>query len=432
MNQTPDQPAAADAADAAPPANGAPAPESPAGPAANPTGPRRTRDEILDFGRLRRTSVDAKAGGVAGGLARHFDIDPVIVRVLFVVSAFFGIGILAYGALWLLVPADNAEKAPIGLDDSTRSVVVMIIGALTLIGLVGAFGGGTDLGGVVFLGLIAIGVVIYLNSRDKGRGQAPYSGYGSSADPAMAYAGPEARAALAAEGGQPLDPNQSPPHNGAGGYAPPPPGYRPPPPRAPNPRKRGPVLFGFTAALLLFALGLLGVADVAGTDVPQSAYPALAVAIIGVVLVVGAWYGRAGGLIALGLVASMSLAASTGVENFEGAKTVSPASADLVMEDYKLAMGELVVDLSTVSDQDALAGREINIKGGAGHIVVVLPQDVDARVNATVNGPGNINIGGEDFGGVENSQTWFHDTSGSGTVTINAELGVGEIEVRTS
>lgn len=429
MNQTPDEPVADEAA-ATPPA-----PEAPTEPTA---GPRRTRDDVLDFGRLRRSSVDSKAGGVAGGLARHFDIDPVIVRVLFVVSAFFGVGIFAYAALWLLVPADNSDSAPIGLEDSTRSIVVMIIGALTLIGLVGMFGG-PDFGGLIFFGAIAIGAVIFLNGRDKKRTTTPSVGYGSPTDPAIAYsaayAGPDARAALAADGGTPLPPapGQFPPGQiPPGGYAAPPPGYRPPPPRAPNPRKRGPLLFGFTSALLLLVLGLLGVADVAGTNVPDSAYAALAVAIIGVMLIVGAWYGRAGGLIALGLVACMGLAASTASENFEGKKSAAPISADLVMENYKLAMGELVLDLSDVADQDALAGREINVKGGAGHIVVVLPDEVDARVNAVVEGPGNIRIGGEDFGGVDNTQTWFHDTPGTGTVTINATLGVGEIEVRTS
>ena len=38
--------------------------------------PRVTRDEIRDLGRLRRSRHDRKIAGVAGGLARHLDIDP--------------------------------------------------------------------------------------------------------------------------------------------------------------------------------------------------------------------------------------------------------------------------------------------------------------------------------------------------------------------
>ena len=48
--------------------------------------------------------------GVAGGLGRHLDVDPTILRVLFVVLVFFGgAGLLLYGALWLLVPEEGTE-----------------------------------------------------------------------------------------------------------------------------------------------------------------------------------------------------------------------------------------------------------------------------------------------------------------------------------
>ena len=42
--------------------------------------------------------------GVAGGLAEYFDIDPTLVRVLFIVGVFLGGGILAYIILWIVVP----------------------------------------------------------------------------------------------------------------------------------------------------------------------------------------------------------------------------------------------------------------------------------------------------------------------------------------
>ena len=71
-------------------------------------GPRVTRDEVRDLGRLRRTTADRKVAGVAGGLARHLDIDPLILRVGFVVLAFFGgAGLILYAAGWALVPEDG-------------------------------------------------------------------------------------------------------------------------------------------------------------------------------------------------------------------------------------------------------------------------------------------------------------------------------------
>ena len=55
--------------------------------------------------RLYRDPEDAIIAGVASGLAQYFDIDPVIVRLIFVVSVFFnGLGVLAYLILWLVVP----------------------------------------------------------------------------------------------------------------------------------------------------------------------------------------------------------------------------------------------------------------------------------------------------------------------------------------
>ena len=85
-----------------------PTAEAPAGPPPADQGPRVTRDEVRDLGRIRRTvGRDRKLAGVAGGLARHLDVDPVLLRVAFVVLVFFGgSGILLYVAGWLLLPED--------------------------------------------------------------------------------------------------------------------------------------------------------------------------------------------------------------------------------------------------------------------------------------------------------------------------------------
>jgi len=69
--------------------------------------------------RLYRSQIDRMIGGVCGGLAKYFDIDPTIVRVLFVVSIFIGGGgILAYIILWVVVPEEPIIFTP-GEDKST-------------------------------------------------------------------------------------------------------------------------------------------------------------------------------------------------------------------------------------------------------------------------------------------------------------------------
>jgi phage shock protein PspC (stress-responsive transcriptional regulator) len=58
---------------------------------------------------LTRSTTDKKISGVAGGLARHLDVDPVLVRVGFAVSILFsGAGLLAYLVMMVLVPRDDA------------------------------------------------------------------------------------------------------------------------------------------------------------------------------------------------------------------------------------------------------------------------------------------------------------------------------------
>jgi phage shock protein C len=55
--------------------------------------------------RLYRSKKDRKIAGVCGGVAEFFNIDPVIVRIIWVLSIFLGgIGILGYLIAWIIVP----------------------------------------------------------------------------------------------------------------------------------------------------------------------------------------------------------------------------------------------------------------------------------------------------------------------------------------
>jgi len=55
--------------------------------------------------KLYRSRTNRKLAGVCGGLAEFFNLDPTLIRVLFVVLAVLGgSGILIYLAMWILVP----------------------------------------------------------------------------------------------------------------------------------------------------------------------------------------------------------------------------------------------------------------------------------------------------------------------------------------
>ena len=58
--------------------------------------------------KLSRNSMNKVIGGVCSGLAEYFNIDVVLVRVLFAASFLFaGVGGGLYLLLWLVVPANN-------------------------------------------------------------------------------------------------------------------------------------------------------------------------------------------------------------------------------------------------------------------------------------------------------------------------------------
>ncbi len=59
--------------------------------------------------RLMRSSRDKKIGGVCAGLAEYFDLDPTLVRVVWLLAIFFaGTGFLVYLILWIVLPVAPA------------------------------------------------------------------------------------------------------------------------------------------------------------------------------------------------------------------------------------------------------------------------------------------------------------------------------------
>ncbi|MCS6839531.1 MAG: PspC domain-containing protein [Roseiflexus sp.] len=64
-------------------------------------------------GRLVRSKSDRMIAGVCGGLARYFNIDPVIVRLVFVLAVLFGgVSPLIYVVLWIVMPEEGTVPAP--------------------------------------------------------------------------------------------------------------------------------------------------------------------------------------------------------------------------------------------------------------------------------------------------------------------------------
>ena len=63
---------------------------------------------------IRRSTSDVKLAGLCGGIAKHWGVDPVLVRVGFALLALSaGMGVVLYLAGWLLLPVEGKDKAPV-------------------------------------------------------------------------------------------------------------------------------------------------------------------------------------------------------------------------------------------------------------------------------------------------------------------------------
>ena len=69
--------------------------------------------------RLYRNPGDMVVSGVCGGIGAYLDTDPVLFRILFIISAMFGIGLFVYIALWIAIPVarTDSQKREIFGDD---------------------------------------------------------------------------------------------------------------------------------------------------------------------------------------------------------------------------------------------------------------------------------------------------------------------------
>jgi phage shock protein C len=131
--------------------------------------------------RLIRNSNDKIIAGVAGGIASYLAIDPILVRVGFLILLFAsGIGFPIYLILWVVMPLDNGRRESgddvfqknIGeISDTVSSsmnrlgrpatigIILILLGAyflLTQLGIV------NWIGGAVFWPLVIIGFGVYL------------------------------------------------------------------------------------------------------------------------------------------------------------------------------------------------------------------------------------------------------------------------------
>ena len=75
--------------------------------------------------KLYRSVTDKIIGGVCGGIAEYFSLDPVIIRLAFVLAVIFGGGgILTYIILWIIIPQKPYIITPFNQENKTDANLV--------------------------------------------------------------------------------------------------------------------------------------------------------------------------------------------------------------------------------------------------------------------------------------------------------------------
>ncbi|HLT57141.1 MAG TPA: PspC domain-containing protein [Limnochordales bacterium] len=102
--------------------------------------------------RLYRSRTDRILGGVCGGLARYFDVDPTLVRLAWLLTSLWaGAGVVVYLVAWIVIPREPREgwydeqaarSRPAGSENARNAGrllgwVLLILGAAVFLRVIG-------------------------------------------------------------------------------------------------------------------------------------------------------------------------------------------------------------------------------------------------------------------------------------------------------
>lgn len=346
-------------------------------------------------------------GGVASGLGDYVNVDPVLVRAAFVgLMIFGGAGLVLYVVGWLLIPAHGevdsiAEAAIRRLARRTGrfGTALLVLGAIVVASpWITGYGGMFYVQPEAFwaLAVIVVGIALLLGRNGR---------VGPSAQTT-------ASATAAAAPATALDtPTWSTPVS--------------------RPHERSPLGWYVTAAVLLIIGALAAVENVAGVEVTLGQYFGGALVVLGVGLVVGAWWGRARLLVLLGLaalpLAVVAAFVTVPLEGGMGDHAYRPQSLGELQREYRLVGGTMWLDL-----RDLESGSQpiaIAVSVGIGSLVVVIPDDARVEVDARVDGGRLTLFDGGQTGTALTDRLERPGQPGGSSLILTLEAGIGSVRV---
>lgn len=186
---------------------------------------------------------------------------------------------------------------------------------------------------------------------------------------------------------------------------------------------------------VLVLIGLLWLVQRLGwVDLTVTAVLGLATVVTGVALMILARDGAHVGLIVVGSILGL-LALVTAVAPFEGFqggvgdRSIVIDSVGDMENEYNLAMGKLVIDLTRVDDASETATLRASV--GTGELIVIVPDDIEVGIEASV-GAGQIEIFDRIIDGVGVDQSYETPGFDEATSRLGLTLDVfaGRVEVR--
>ncbi|MCL1600117.1 MAG: PspC domain-containing protein [Actinomycetia bacterium] len=382
---------------------------------------------------LRRSDDQRIFAGVCGGLGEHFGVNAWWFRWAFIILAFFGFaGIAIYIASWLLIPDEDSTESIAGgwfdgldMSDTGTLFGVVLIGVAALIIATSVF----HISGAIVIA-VALGIIGFLLYRGDIR---PPAKTQPTVDEMIevkeveesADGTPAGTTAAVVTTSVATKPQRT---------------HRPPKEKKPRPPKS--MLGRLTMSVMLIVLSSMALIELADiTRIEPYEYAAAAMGVVAVGLLVGAWVGRAYWLIFIGVLIAPVLFFSSLLPSIAdwsaGDPRYMPTSADEVAESYDLGAGQMTIDLTQLSADELSKVGEIDASVSLGQLIVRLPSNVGATVNAEV-GVGEV-TGGEIFESVlvdvyqysgVNVEQVFTVGPPPNDLLLNLEVGAGEISIQ--
>jgi phage shock protein PspC (stress-responsive transcriptional regulator) len=316
--------------------------------------------------RLTRSSEDHLIAGVAGGLGRYFGLDPVLFRIAFGVSIFFGgLGLLAYIALVAFLPSDDGGPSWIERRSRTTTIVASVALAVAAVSFLGppAFLLGPGLLALAILGLLA---VLLYRAFGGGRGD----------DAAQVIA-------------------------------------------------RGTLVLLVLIAALGAATGVGFVAAIGG-----GVAVAVIAIVAGVTLIAAGLLGGPRWLILPVIVLVLPLAvvsaADIDLRGGVGERDYRPTSVASLQPEYRVGAGQMTIDLRSL---DLPARTDVKVVVGVGEAVVRVPEGACVSTDAQI-GVGQADLPeGVGHGGLDVAVADAASPSGRPEVHVKADIGVGHLQI---